>query len=304
MRLNLRPEGEPASLGVQCNADHPERVVQSGAFHDRGGQAAGGLGNAGAAAGGTNAGGTEACPQAPSLQQSSGTVVELSFAPTLAGKPLQLAAPNEVAEGTVTPSNARFYVSELALLQGDGSSLAVDLISADGKVEPYGTHLVNLDEPETLTIRTKAPAGEYTGATFTWGINDACNASAGLGVPLSFDSQMMWPHVAGFLFLRYEAQWLASASAPGALGPPSMIHMGGMVGSISAPKARVAGALTVPASGTLARNVQMSFDQIFVGSSSSEDVSDLPPFFQTPEVVAGERLRRGTPTLSVFTLTP
>jgi hypothetical protein len=66
----------------------------------------------------------------------------------------------------------------------------------------------------------------------------------------------------------------------------------------------VAGTLTVPASGNVTRNVQMSFDQIFTGASSTEDVSDLPPFFQTPEIVAGERLRRGVPTLAVFTLLP
>ncbi len=282
----------------------------SSAGTSAGGEATGGTGGAGTAAGGTSGDATggggvtsaAACPEAPALHQPIGTLVELGFAPRLAGKPLELAQPNALAEGTVTPSNARFYVSELSLLKDDGSSLPVDLVSADGKAEAYGIHLVNLEEPASLTIRTLAPAGNYTGATFTWGINDACNASSGLRPPLSFDSQMMWPHIAGFLFLRYEAQWLANASTPGALGPPSMIHMGGIVGSIAAPKAHVAGALTVPASGKVTRSVQMSFEPIFAGASSTEEVSGLP--FQTPEVIAGERLRRGVPNLDVFTLLP
>lgn len=276
-----------------------------------GGQAAGGTGGATATSGATAASGTDsggamaaACPAAPALHQPSGTMVELTFAPMLGGKPLLILEPNQLTDGTLTPSNARFYVSELALLKEDGTSLPVDLLGADGKPEAYGIHFVNLEEPASLSIRTLAPAGNYNGATFTWGLNDGCNASSGLGAPLSFDSQMMWPHVAGFLFLRYEAQWVASPTAPSALGPPTMIHMGGMVGSISAPKAHVAGTLTVPASGNVTRNVQMSFDQIFTGASSTEDVSDLPQFFQTPEIVAGERLRRGVPTLAVFTLLP
>jgi hypothetical protein len=287
---------------VACGNDN-----SSSAGTTAGGQAgAAGLSAGGTAAAATNAGagGGTACPAAPALHQPTGTMVELAFAPTLAGKPLLVLEPNQLTEGTLTPSNARFYVSELSLVKDDGSSLAVDLVGADGKAEAYGIHFVNLEEPASLTIRTLAPAGNYNGATFTWGVNDACNASSGLGAPLSFDSQMMWPHIAGFLFLRYEAQWVANPTATGSLGPPSMIHMGGMVGSISAPKAHVTGALTVPASGNATRSVEISFDQIFAGASSAEDVSDLPPFFQTPEVIAGERLRRGAATLAVFTLLP
>jgi hypothetical protein len=269
-----------------------------------GGAAAGGAGTPGGGTAGDGGTAATACPQGPPLHQASGTMVELAFAPTLNGKPLVVLEPNQLPDGTLTPSNARFYVSELSLLKDDGSSLPVDLVGPDGKGEAYGVHLVNLDEPASLTLRTRAPAGTYKGATFTWGLNDACNASSGLGTPLSFDSQMMWPHVAGFLFLRYEAQWVASSTAPGALGPPTMIHMGGVVGSISAPRANIAGTLTVPASGNVMRTVAMSFDQIFAGASSTEDVSELPPFSQAPEVIAGERLRRGVPTLSVFTLLP
>jgi hypothetical protein len=58
----------------------------------------------------------------------------------------------------------------------------------------------------------------------------------------------------------------------------------------------------VPATGTVSRTVQVSFDEIFRGASSSEDVSNMPSLFQTPEAIAGERLRRAVPTLNVFQL--
>ena len=69
----------------------------------------------------------------------------MAFAPTLNGKPLLVLEPNQLPDGTLTPSNARFYVSELSLLKDDGSSLPVDLVGPDGKGDAYGVHLVNLD---------------------------------------------------------------------------------------------------------------------------------------------------------------
>jgi hypothetical protein len=218
----------------------------------------------------------------------------------LAGKPLVVGEPNPVAGGQVSPLNIRFYVSELALLAGDGTAVAVDLVSPDGKPEPYGVHLVNFEEPASASIHVLAPPGSYSGARFTFGINDACNAGGpNRNAPLSANSQMGWPHVAGFLFFRYEAQWLATAEAS-ATAPPSMIHMGGLVGSVFAPQATVAGALVVPATGALARTIQVSFDEIFRGASSTDAVTNV--LFPSPEVIAGERLRRAVPTLPIFEL--
>jgi hypothetical protein len=236
------------------------------------------------------------------LVRQGGTPIDLSFAPMLAGKPLVLGEPNDMMGGQVLPSNVRFYVSEVSLLAGDGSALPVDLVTAAGTPEPYGVHLVNLEEPASMNVHLLSPAGSYTGATFTLGINDACNAGdASRDAPLSFNSQMAWPHAAGFLFLRYEAQWKpAVGAAPTAPTPPLMIHMGGIVGSVSAPRATAAGALAVPANGSVTGTIQVSFDEIFRGASSAEDVSNVA--FPTPEVIAGDRLRRAVPTLPIFKL--
>lgn len=253
-------------------------------------------------AGGGGAGAIDACPEVRTPLRSTGTLVELAFAPTLAGKPLVMGEPNAVTGGQVSPLDLRFYVSELSLLGLDGSQVAVDLVSSGGQPEPYGVGLVNFEEPAATSVHFLAPAGAYAGARFTLGLSNACNnGDANRRGPLSVNSQMVWPHVAGALFLRYEAGWLADPAAPTTtVPPPSLIHMGGVVGSVFAPYAAIAGALDVPATGTLTKTVQVSFDEIFRGASSSEDVSNVP--FQSPEVIAGERLRRAVPTLSIFKL--
>lgn len=261
-------------------------------------------GAAGAAAGGAAgaAGDVEACPEAPELKVVGGTLTELDFVPTLAGKPFVLGEPNAMAGGQVSPLNSRFYVSELSLVAADGALVPADLVTSSRTPEPYGVHLVNFEDPESTSVRVLAPPGTYEGFKFTVGLNDACNRGGfSRNAPLSANSQMIWPHVAGYLFLRYEASWTPGtdgAAAP----PPSMIHMGGQVGSVFAPQATVAGPLTVPAMGAVNRKVRVSFDEIFSGASSSEDVSGMPGPFQTPEVIAGERLRRAVPTLDIFQL--
>jgi len=209
-----------------------------------------------------------------------------------------LGEPNAATGGQLQPSNIRFYVSELSLVNMEGSLVPVDLLTPSGTPEPYGIHLVNFEEPESTKLHVAAPAGNYAGARFTFGMSDACNAGGGdRKPPLSVNSEMTWPHVAGFLFLRYEGQWTADAGAT-ATPPPAMIHMGGMIGSIVAPTATVAGSLAIVPGESPVHTIRMSFDEIFKGASGTEDVSDLP--IPSPEVIAGERLRRNVPTLAIF----
>jgi hypothetical protein len=312
----MKRQAGPAAWGLvavalaACGSDHtgvkPGAVGGSTAAAGGGGLGGGGASGAGAgggdAGGATGGGATNPCPEARQLVRPGGTQVDLAFAPTLAGKPFVFGEPNPMTGGQLSPTNIRFYVSELSLLAVDGSSIAVDLVSSAGTPEPYGVHLVNLEEPGSMVLHVLAPPGSYSGGRFTWGLNDACNSGdSNRGAPLSFNSQMAWPHLAGFLFLRYEAQWTADVSAAAtAPVPPTMIHMGGLVGSVFAPQATVTGAFTVPATGSLSRTIQMSFDAIFQGASSSEDASNV--LIPTPEVIAGERLRRAVPALPIFTL--
>ena len=93
------------------------------------------------AGGGATGGAAPGCPEARELLRPGGTLVEFDFALSLAGKPLVLGEPNAITGGQLTPSNVRFYVSEFTLLAGDGSSVAVDLVTSAGQPEPYGVHL-------------------------------------------------------------------------------------------------------------------------------------------------------------------
>ena len=55
--------------------------------------------------------------------------------------------------------------------------------------------------------------------------------------------------------------------------------------------------MVAPGAGTT-QTIQISFDEIFRGASSTDDTSDL--IIPTPEVIAGERLRRNVPSLALF----
>jgi hypothetical protein len=221
------------------------------------------------------------------------------FSPHLNGKPLVVGEPSQIPGGELTPSNVRLYVSEVELLRADGAAVPVDLVTSTRAAAPYGIQLLDLDSPDTAAARVLAPEGTYSGARFTFGINDACN-SGGMNQspPLSASSQMVWPHVAGFLFFRYEALWTPTEAT--AVAPPSVIHMGGLVGSIFAPRAEAKGTLTVSASGGGSAVVRVSFDEIFRAASSTEAVEGLA--FPSPEAIAGEHLRRAVPSAPIFTL--
>lgn len=288
-------EGQRSSGGV---AGAPTAAAGTAGSSSGGSTSAGnGGGPAGAA------GAAQLCPELPPLLQPSGRRFSLTFAPVLGDKPLLLSEPNAVPGGQITPTNVRFFVSEVKLLAEGSAPVPVDLVTTAGSAEPYGVHLVNLEEPESMTLQLVAPAGAYTGLRFTFGVNDACNAGASGKDPLSANSQMSWPHFAGFLFFRYEALWTADAGAAApASAPPSMIHMGGLIGSIFAPQATVTGAMSVPATGELSVVLRASFDEIFRGATGEGDLSGLPPAFQSSEVIAGEQLRQAVPQLPIFTL--
>jgi hypothetical protein len=192
------------------------------------------------------------------------------------------------------PTNFRFYVAEPFLVRAGGSRVAVDLVGADGRPVPYNVALVSLEDDATLKLRVGAPAGTYEGLGFLFGVTDACNAAdpAGQMAPLSHASQMTWPHVAGYLFLRYEAQVTGGVM-------PEAVHMGGRIGQVFAPEVVVPGTLEVGKAS--ARTLRFAVDQILAGVEMEASVpSDFFP--PTPEARAGEHLRQNLGRVKVFTL--
>jgi hypothetical protein len=250
-----------------------------------------------------------ACVEHPTPQRTQGTLLSLSLAPVLSGKPFVFGQPNALVDGSsVVPLNFRFYVSQVQLLRSSGDPVAVDVVSAAGDPEPYGLHLFNAEDDASSTLRVLAPAGQYSGLSFSLGIKLACNQQlpANLDDPLTDASQMTWPHTGGFLFLRYEGRDNPTEASTGESPEvPTAVHMGGSIQKELAPSVTVSGALSIPESGTLEKSLSVSMDEIFSGASADIDVSDFAVgIFSTPEAIAGERLRRDLPERHVFSLEP
>lgn len=309
------------SLG--CSSDAQSGVGLGGSAGTAGasnlgggaGSSAGSIGSAGNTGSAGSAGLTDsACPEKPSPLRTQGSMLSLPLQLIMAGKPFVFGQPNALADGgSLVPLNVRFYISEVQLLPSlSQQPVAVDIVTAAGTPAPYGVHLFNAEDEDTGTLRVLAPPGEYAGLSFALGIKLSCNQQlpASLSDPLTNTSQMTWPHTGGFLFLRYEGRYTAADSG-GAAGAgsgaelPPAVHMGGNIMEELVPHVMVTGAFSVPASGTLEKGLTVVMDEIFKGASADIDVSDVAVgFLDTPETIAGERLRRELPELHTFVLEP
>ncbi len=221
--------------------------------------------------------------------------------------------------GTLTPLNFRFFLSNVALVRGDGTPVLVDLVTSAGTPERYGIHFFNAEDPQSTAWTIRAPAGSYRGMNLMLGMSDACDAKQAL---FSVDTQMTWPSPFGYLFLRFEARIDGvsldgggqSGGIDGGAQPVGAIAMGGFIGSRFAPIVHVDQLLTVPAIGPILRHLRFDMDQVFKGASADIDVSSfvVPPPPGGPgsflpsfdEMKAGERLRRTAPQLPLFIIDP
>lgn len=267
------------------------------------------------------------CPETPVPRRKAGSLLEVQTEFVFGGKTMQFGEPNDVGGGmSVIPTNVRFYVSEVALVQASGAMVPVDLVTPDRIPVAFGVQLLIAEDPDAMTLRLLAPPGEYQGLVFTWGLTDACNSGSAMRhAPLWENSQMTWPHEVGYLFFRFDSQVRTPSDSPapppdggapdggtsdaGALdgGAPktvvTSIHMGGHVGTRFAPVIRVGGALSVPSTGTLTRHLRINMNEVYKGALTETDLTNFDGFME-PGVLSGERLRRALPNLSVFTLAP
>lgn len=271
-------------------------------------------GGAGGAGGQAEATWPTGCAELPASIRTQGTIVELAFELVLGGKPFLFGEPNVAPDGsTVTPLNVRFYVSHAALIRAGGDLVSADIVGPDGAPTPYGIHFYNAEDPGSATLRLRAPAGSYEGVSFLWGLHQACNISQPdqSVAPLWEPSQMTWPHT-GYLFLRYEASVAPPAGGGsvdpdgGTAGIPTAIHMGGNLFMDLAPRIEVRGAVSVPASGSTGKAVRVVMDEVIVGATADVDLTGFvaPPGPMGDELLAGERLRRSLPSLTVFAFGP
>ena len=137
------------------------------------------------------------------------TPVTFNFEATLAGQPWTC----DVKTADVSPTDIRFFVSEVEVHDAEGNSAPV-AITADKTWQNDTVALIDLapgcteTSPETHTALTgTAPAGEWTRMSFTLGVPFELNHKnpATAKPPLSTTS-MHWSWRGGYKFLRLDAE--------------------------------------------------------------------------------------------------
>ena len=246
--------------------------------------------------------GSASCDETPARRPGVRPVVRVDLALTYAGKPVEFGQPVALAAGTLTLTTFRFYLSELALLRPDGQLVAVNLVGADGTPVSYDTHLATAEEPAGMTFRLAAPAGDYAGLSFRFGLSPACdqmNPSTSKP-PLTFSSQMDWPGPFGYLFMRYGSRL---EGVPAGEGLPTTIHMGGFPGMVFAPRVTAPGNVTVGATGGTAR-LRVAIDELLRAARmpATNEGPILPP--TGGGVAEGDAVRQHAGMVSLFALAP
>ncbi|MDP1684321.1 MbnP family copper-binding protein [Hydrogenophaga sp.] len=128
---------------------------------------------------------------------------------------------------TTTPSDFRFYVSELHLLAADGRAVPVQL-EQDGVWQLENTALIDFEDGSgpcrngtsgvNTAVRGQVPAGTYTGVRFTLGVPFARKHGDPTVSPAPLNSTaMFWNWQGGYKFLKFDT---ASSGRPATLTPP------------------------------------------------------------------------------------
>jgi hypothetical protein len=220
---------------------------------------------------------------------------------TYAGKPIEFGQPVSLATGTLTLTTFRFYLSDLAL-QRNGQAVPVDVVGQDDRPVPYNVHLATADEPEGMSFKLAAPAGEYQGLSFVFGLNAACDQRdpSTSKPPLTYASQMDWPGPFGYLYLRYGARL---DGVPVDARIPDMINMGGFPGYVFAPRVTASGTVQVTGAGdALVLRVDLA-EILAAARMPARNDGPIPP----PSgggIAEGDAVRQNVGNVSIFSLAP
>jgi hypothetical protein len=241
------------------------------------------------------------CDETPVLWSGARVPVRVDIELTYAGKPSEFGQPVALRVGTLTLTSLRFYLSELAFLRPNYQAVPVDLVGADGKPVPYGTHLATPEEAPGMTFQVLAPVGAYERLVFRFGLSPACDQMnpATSKPPLTFASQMDWPGPFGYLFLRYGARL---EGVPASENLPTTIHMGGFPGAIFAPRAAAVGKVQVGPGGGAIR-LRVAIDELLAAARMPATAEGpIPP--AGSGLVEGDAVRQNLDKVSIFSLAP
>ena len=121
-----------------------------------------------------------------------------------------------VEESTITPTDFRFYVSDVALIDEDGNAVPLEL-EQDGKWQYQNTVLLDFEdgtsacdngtaETNTTVIGT-VPEGDYQGLQFTLGVPEKLNHDDAAIAPSPLNlTSMWWNWQGGYKFLRVDLE--------------------------------------------------------------------------------------------------
>lgn len=167
--------------------------------------------------------------------------VALTFAAQIGGESFRCGgtyADIGTTKSTITPSDFRFYVSEVALIRADGTEQPVTL-TQDKKWQLQNVALLDFEDKSgpctngtadtNATVKGSVPAGQYTGVAFTLGVPFALNhADASLAEsPLNLTT-LFWNWLGGYKFLRVDMDTSGAAGGQGPKGRERgfVVHLG------------------------------------------------------------------------------
>ena len=168
-------------------------------------------------------------PTSPSAAAGSQPVT-LRFAAQINGQPFtcgQSYAGVGSTRSTITPSDYRFYVSEVALVDEAGRAVPVTL-AQDGIWQVDNIALLDFENGTgpcrngttgmNTELRGSVPAGRYVGLHFTLGVPFARNHGDPTVAPSPLNlTAMFWNWQGGYKFVKFDT---ASAGQPATTAPP------------------------------------------------------------------------------------
>ena len=121
-----------------------------------------------------------------------------------------------VNESTITPTDFRFYVSNLALIDENGEAVPVEL-EQDGKWQHESTALLDFEDGTSAcdngtaeintTVVGTIPEGDYQSLQFTLGVPEKLNHEDAAIAPSPLNlTSMWWNWQGGYKFLRVEME--------------------------------------------------------------------------------------------------
>ena len=120
------------------------------------------------------------------------------------------------SEATVTPTDFRFYVSDVALIDEDGNAIPLEL-EQDGKWQYQNVALLDFEDGTNgcdngtaeinTTVVGTVPEGDYQSLQFTMGVPEDLNHEDAAIAPSPLNlSSMWWNWQGGYKFLRIDLE--------------------------------------------------------------------------------------------------